>query len=319
MPLEPADRVVRQALHLGQAARDRRGLLAQAVAERFADLHGAQLDHAPKLPSASDGRPRARLRPAAGADRAASGRRGATSRGCSSTRARPATVAAPRLPRAARARAAGALTVVNDTRVVPARIPIERPRGEVLLLEQVGRRRVGGARAPDAAAARRRALRPGRAARASRRGALARAARRRAGRAARRCRRTSPSRSPIPERYQTVYAREQGSAAAPTAGLHFTPELLARLDVERVTLHVGLDTFRPLQAERVEEHHIHGERYEVERGGVAADRAPRRRCSPSARRRCASLETRRARRPARRPHGALHHARASSSAASTTC
>jgi S-adenosylmethionine:tRNA ribosyltransferase-isomerase len=68
-------------------------------------------------------------------------------------------------------------------------------------------------------------------------------------------------------RYQTVYARESGSAAAPTAGLHFTPEVLARLAVERVTLHVGLDTFRPLQAERVEEHRIHGERYEV---GVGA-------------------------------------------------
>ena len=49
-----------------------------------------------------------------------------------------------------------------------------------------------------------------------------------------------------PERYQTVYARYPGSAAAPTAGLHFTPGRLARLDVERVTLHVGLDTFRPL-------------------------------------------------------------------------
>jgi S-adenosylmethionine:tRNA ribosyltransferase-isomerase len=65
------------------------------------------------------------------------------------------------------------------------------------------------------------------------------------------------------ERYQTVYARERGSAAAPTAGLHFTPELLARLDVERVTLHVGLDTFRPLHSEVVEEHTIHGERYSV--------------------------------------------------------
>jgi S-adenosylmethionine:tRNA ribosyltransferase-isomerase len=65
------------------------------------------------------------------------------------------------------------------------------------------------------------------------------------------------------ERYQTVYARERGSAAAPTAGLHFTPEVLGRLDVERVTLHVGLDTFRPLHAEVVEEHRIHGERYAV--------------------------------------------------------
>jgi S-adenosylmethionine:tRNA ribosyltransferase-isomerase len=67
-----------------------------------------------------------------------------------------------------------------------------------------------------------------------------------------------------PERYQTVYAREEGSAAAPTAGLHFTPELLDRLAVERVTLHVGLDTFRPLSTETVEEHRLHGERYEVQ-------------------------------------------------------
>src|SRR5262249_20647145 len=54
-----------------------------------------------------------------------------------------------------------------------------------------------------------------------------------------------------------------GSAAAPTAGLHFTDELLARLDVERVTLHVGLDTFRPVSATTLEEHELHGERYEV--------------------------------------------------------
>ena len=66
-----------------------------------------------------------------------------------------------------------------------------------------------------------------------------------------------------PSRYQTVYADESGSAAAPTAGLHFTPELLERLDVERVTLHVGLDTFRPLTAPTLEQHELHGERYSV--------------------------------------------------------
>jgi len=66
------------------------------------------------------------------------------------------------------------------------------------------------------------------------------------------------------DRYQTVYARAPGSAAAPTAGLHFTPELLLQLlemDVRSafVTLHIGLDTFRPVSEERVEEHHMHTE------------------------------------------------------------
>ena len=60
-----------------------------------------------------------------------------------------------------------------------------------------------------------------------------------------------------------MYAREAGSAAAPTAGLHFTPELLARLDVARVTLHVGLDTFRPLATETLAQHRMHSERYSV--------------------------------------------------------
>lgn len=68
-----------------------------------------------------------------------------------------------------------------------------------------------------------------------------------------------------PERYQTVFAREPGSAAAPTAGLHFTPELLAAIEsrgVARawVTLDVGLDTFRPIATEDVTEHRMHGER-----------------------------------------------------------
>lgn len=67
-----------------------------------------------------------------------------------------------------------------------------------------------------------------------------------------------------PERYQTVYARTPGSAAAPTAGLHFTPELLLTLreqgvKLDFVTLHVGLDTFRPITEDRIEEHQIHRE------------------------------------------------------------
>ena len=58
-------------------------------------------------------------------------------------------------------------------------------------------------------------------------------------------------------------ARPEVTSAAPTAGLHFTDELLARLDVEHVTLHVGLDTFRPVTAEDLSRHQLHGERYEV--------------------------------------------------------
>jgi S-adenosylmethionine:tRNA ribosyltransferase-isomerase len=75
-------------------------------------------------------------------------------------------------------------------------------------------------------------------------------------------------RSSPPERYQTVYAQPPGSAAAPTAGLHFTPELLASLQASgirlaRLTLHVGLDTFRPLEGEFIDEHRIHTEWYEI--------------------------------------------------------
>ena len=125
------------------------------------------------------------------------GRSGATSRGCSSTRARPGQSRTTSSASCRRA-AADALAVVNDTRVVPARIPIESPRGEVLLARAARRRRVGGARAPDAPAARRPPLRRGRAARASRRGPLAACGSTASRRARRRCRRTSPSRSPIP-------------------------------------------------------------------------------------------------------------------------
>ncbi|BCU81324.1 S-adenosylmethionine:tRNA ribosyltransferase-isomerase [Polycladomyces abyssicola] len=71
-----------------------------------------------------------------------------------------------------------------------------------------------------------------------------------------------------PERYQTVFSRVVGSAAAPTAGLHFTPALLERIEekgvhIAYITLHVGLGTFRPVTAEKVEDHQMHAEYYEV--------------------------------------------------------
>src|SRR5262249_22306292 len=70
------------------------------------------------------------------------------------------------------------------------------------------------------------------------------------------------------ERYQTVYARERGSVAAPTAGLHFTPEILARMqqrgiETAEITLHVGLGTFQPVRTDRVEKHKLHSERFNI--------------------------------------------------------
>ncbi len=157
----------------------------------------------------------------------------------------------------------GELVVVNDTKVVPARIPISSPRGEVLLLERL---EDGSWEA---------LARPTRRLRAGRRyGPVELLEHLGEGRWRLRLDGEPAGRTPLPpyitellgdpSRYQTVYAREPGSAAAPTAGLHFTPELLARLDPVRVTLHAGLDTFRPVSEERLEEHRIHGERYAVE-------------------------------------------------------
>ena len=79
---------------------------------------------------------------------------------------------------------------------------------------------------------------------------------------------------PNPERYQTIYAREQGSAAAPTAGLHFTPELMAAVrakgaDFAFVTLNIGLGTFRPVRIENLAEHVMHREYYNVSAETVA--------------------------------------------------
>jgi S-adenosylmethionine:tRNA ribosyltransferase-isomerase len=78
------------------------------------------------------------------------------------------------------------------------------------------------------------------------------------------------------ERYQTVFAREEGSIAAPTAGLHFTQEMLKTLPHVFLTLHVGVGTFQPVKAERVEEHVMHAERYSLNETAAARLRKARR-------------------------------------------
>ena len=158
------------------------------------------------------------------------------------------------------------LVVVNETRVIPARLRVRRPGGgdaEVLLLERVGPNGVWEGLA-----------RPSKRLRAGQQlGPVELIEPLGEGRWLLRLEGAPAGEMPLPpyiteplddpERYQTVFARKEGSAAAPTAGLHFTPELLATLDVARVTLHVGLDTFRPVEAETLAEHRIHSERYEV--------------------------------------------------------
>ncbi|MDQ2928075.1 MAG: tRNA preQ1(34) S-adenosylmethionine ribosyltransferase-isomerase QueA [Pseudomonadota bacterium] len=161
---------------------------------------------------------------------------------------------------------AGQLVVVNDTRVVLARLRLQRHGGgkaEVLLLEPLN-----GKGEWEALARPTRRLRPG-----QRLGPVELLENLGDGRWRLRLEGDPRGEAPLPpyitepladaERYQTVYADREGSAAAPTAGLHFTPELLERLELERVTLHVGLDTFRPVTADDLADHMIHSERYEV--------------------------------------------------------
>jgi S-adenosylmethionine:tRNA ribosyltransferase-isomerase len=172
----------------------------------------------------------------------------------------------------------GDVLVLNTTRVIPARLPAVKPSGgaaEVLLLRQLAPTRwealVGG-----------RNLRPGAVLTFPGAAITATIAAEHEG-AVRELVFSEPpgdhlkniGQTPLPpyihqrvedpERYQTVYAREQGSAAAPTAGLHFTPDLLLALRDKGVlfahcTLHIGLDTFQPVKVEQIEQHHIHSER-----------------------------------------------------------
>jgi S-adenosylmethionine:tRNA ribosyltransferase-isomerase len=160
----------------------------------------------------------------------------------------------------------GEIVVVNDTRVVPARLRLRRATGgeaEVLLLEPLE-----AAGEWEGLARPTKKLRPG-----QRLGVVELIEHLGDGRWRLRLKGLPAGEAPLPpyitepladpERYQTVYADREGSAAAPTAGLHFTPELLAKFDVERVTLHVGLDTFRPVTVDDLDDHAIHSERYSV--------------------------------------------------------
>jgi S-adenosylmethionine:tRNA ribosyltransferase-isomerase len=159
----------------------------------------------------------------------------------------------------------GELVVVNDTKVLPARLRLRRRSGgeaEVLLVEQLADDLWEALARPT------RRLRPG-----ERLGPVELVEHIGQGRWCVRLAGEPEGEMPLPPyiheplgepaRYQTVFARSSGSVAAPTAGLHFTPDVLARLDVVRVTLHVGLDTFRPLAAGTLEEHRLHGERFLV--------------------------------------------------------
>ena len=156
----------------------------------------------------------------------------------------------------------GELVVVNDTRVVPARIPIASPRGEVLLLERIDGDLWEGLARPTRRLKAGHALRPRRAARAPRRGAMAAPPRRRAARrhaAAAVHHHAARGSRALPDRLRERRRLRRRTDRRPP--LH--AGAARALDVERVTLHVGLDTFRPVNEATLEEHEIHGERYAV--------------------------------------------------------
>lgn len=184
----------------------------------------------------------------------------------------------------------GDLVVVNDTRVLPARLHLRKPSGgcvEVLLLEPLDQGEWEALVRPG------RRVPPGAVLLAGEAPVVRVGERLDGGR--RRVRVVGPLdghasiplppyvRVPLadPERYQTVYARRPGSVAAPTAGLHLTHEVLARVrqrgvELATVDLAVGLDTFRPISVPRLEDHEMHSEWYSVPESTLEACRRARR-------------------------------------------
>jgi S-adenosylmethionine:tRNA ribosyltransferase-isomerase len=177
---------------------------------------------------------------------------------------------------------AGDLLVLNDTKVIPARIWSREPQVELLLIEKLGVDRWSAL------------VKPGKRAKVGATlrfedgvSALVEGETEFGGRALRftgnveayiaahgvpplppYIKRTSQPLNVDRERYQTVFAREPGAVAAPTAGLHFTPELLTQLQTSGIghafiTLHVGVGTFRPVKVENLEEHRMHAEKFSI--------------------------------------------------------
>ncbi|MCX7887348.1 MAG: tRNA preQ1(34) S-adenosylmethionine ribosyltransferase-isomerase QueA [Verrucomicrobiae bacterium] len=182
----------------------------------------------------------------------------------------------------------GDLLVLNDTRVIPARIWSQKPPVELLLVEKLGGNRWSAL------------VKPGHRAKVGRRlfftpwlSAVVEAEASFGGRILRfegnvESYIAHHGEVPLPpyierraeradeERYQTVYARTPGAIAAPTAGLHFTAEMLSKLPHVFITLHVGVGTFRPVKVEKVEQHKMHEERFIISAESAEKIRAARR-------------------------------------------
>lgn len=176
----------------------------------------------------------------------------------------------------------GDLLVLNDTKVIPARVWSREPVVELLLIEDLGENRWSAMVKPGKRA------KPGTTLQCDGVTAVVEGETEFGGRVLRftgnvpeflekhgvpplppYIKRAVPDRAEL-ARYQTVFARQAGAVAAPTAGLHFTPELLAKFPHAFITLHVGIGTFRPVKVENLDDHKMHAERFTIPAETTAA-------------------------------------------------